>query len=210
MIRNRRSIRRFTDEPVNDEQIQKIVQQGALAPSWANAQNWKIYAASGETLKSIRKEHIARSMAGIPGDSVFPVMHRTAWPEQSQKNMALWGNEVAEWLNGDMQKFAMDNTELFDAPVILYLALPQKSVSWSVYDLGALGYGLMLAAENMNIQSMPAYETVKYPDLLQKALHVEDGWQIVMGIAIGKAADDRINTFRSQRMALNEYLTIRK
>ena len=41
LIKTRRSIRRFTDEPVSDELINKIIEAGTWAPSGKNNQPWK-------------------------------------------------------------------------------------------------------------------------------------------------------------------------
>lgn len=40
-ISDRRSIRRFTDEPIGQDEITKILEAGRLAPSGSNAQPWK-------------------------------------------------------------------------------------------------------------------------------------------------------------------------
>ncbi len=41
LIKTRRSIRRFTDAPVSDELIDKIIEAGTWAPSGKNNQPWK-------------------------------------------------------------------------------------------------------------------------------------------------------------------------
>ena len=40
-IMNRRSIRKYTDEPVTDEQITKILESAMMAPSAGNGQPWQ-------------------------------------------------------------------------------------------------------------------------------------------------------------------------
>ncbi|MFH1646972.1 MAG: nitroreductase family protein [Chloroflexota bacterium] len=40
-IKNRRSIRRYTDDPVDDTKIEAILEAGRWAPSWANTQCWR-------------------------------------------------------------------------------------------------------------------------------------------------------------------------
>jgi nitroreductase len=40
-IKNRRSIRRYKDDPVDDEKINAILEAGRWAPSWANTQCWR-------------------------------------------------------------------------------------------------------------------------------------------------------------------------
>ncbi len=39
-ILNRRSIRKFTDQPISEEQIQKILEAGMSGPSCANTRDW--------------------------------------------------------------------------------------------------------------------------------------------------------------------------
>lgn len=40
-LKNRRSIKDFTDDPVSEEQISTIIEAGRWAPSWLNIQPWK-------------------------------------------------------------------------------------------------------------------------------------------------------------------------
>lgn len=51
-IRNRRSIRHFTKEPVPDELVDQILEAGLWAPSGKNNQPWKFAVIRDETLKS--------------------------------------------------------------------------------------------------------------------------------------------------------------
>lgn len=41
LLKNRRSIRAFTDEPVSDEDLQKVIEAARWAPSGANSQPWE-------------------------------------------------------------------------------------------------------------------------------------------------------------------------
>ena len=41
-IRERRSVRRFTEEPVSQEDLTKVLEAARWAPSWVNVQPWKI------------------------------------------------------------------------------------------------------------------------------------------------------------------------
>ncbi|MBS7020669.1 MAG: nitroreductase [Firmicutes bacterium] len=50
-IRNRRSIRHFTDKEVTDENIARILKAGILAPSAKNKQPWFIHVIQDDTLK---------------------------------------------------------------------------------------------------------------------------------------------------------------
>lgn len=50
-IRNRRSVRRFKKERIEDEKIKKIIEAGIWAPSAGNMQNWEVIIVSEESLK---------------------------------------------------------------------------------------------------------------------------------------------------------------
>jgi len=52
LIKTRRSIRRFTEEPVSDELINKIIEAGTWAPSGKNNQPWKFAIIKDKDLKA--------------------------------------------------------------------------------------------------------------------------------------------------------------
>ncbi len=58
VIRERRSIRKFKDEPVNDEVIKKLLDTARLAPSWSNRQCWQFIIVKDND----RKDHISRAL----------------------------------------------------------------------------------------------------------------------------------------------------
>lgn len=52
-IEERRSIRKFTDEEIDDETIRKIINSGMLAPSAKNRQPWYFYVVTDEIKNKI-------------------------------------------------------------------------------------------------------------------------------------------------------------
>ncbi len=62
VIRDRRSIRKYLDTPVEDEKIEQILDAARLAPSWKNMQCWRFL---------IIREQADRSklLAAIPDDN---------------------------------------------------------------------------------------------------------------------------------------------
>ena len=106
-IYDRRSIRKFTDKPISQEDITDIIQSGIKAPSSKNRQPWKYIVIQGkskeEMLKVFRqgiereenestllpqsKQHIAAAIAfGYPNE--FP-------KERPRKNI----DDIVEWRN---------------------------------------------------------------------------------------------------------------
>lgn len=51
-IKNRRSIRRYTSDPVDDKKIEAILEAGRWAPSWSNTQCWRFVVVRDPDIKS--------------------------------------------------------------------------------------------------------------------------------------------------------------
>ena len=204
----RRSIRYFEDKQVPEETLRAIVKDAQWAPSWANAQPWKVYIATGDLARKIRESHLQNAQRGLRGRSDIETGHRTDWGRKAYNNMGHWSDDLQGYLGMSVREFPMSQAELFDAPAIAYLTMHQDSPEWSIYDMGAFGQSLMLAAKERGVDSMAAYEIVKYPEAILKFLPIPQDEAIVMGIALGYADGRKINGFRSDREPLENVLTI--
>jgi nitroreductase len=51
-IMTRRSVRRFTDAPIDDKQIEAILEAGRWAPSWSNTQCWHFIVVRDPAIKA--------------------------------------------------------------------------------------------------------------------------------------------------------------
>ncbi|WP_342773157.1 hypothetical protein [Methanobrevibacter gottschalkii] len=69
---------------------------------------------------------------------------------------------------------------------------------------------LMLAASEKDIDSIPAYELVKYPEILRENMQISDDESIIAGIALGYASDSKLNDFRAEKLDVDEILKIYK
>lgn len=127
--------------------------------------------------------------------------------------MRQWSNQVLQELGNNMaasMKFSKSQHQLFNASAIVYLVLPKDAAGWSLYDLGAFGQTLMLSATDHGIQSIPAYELVKFPNMIRKEFKIGDDKMIAMGIALGYAKiDEVINQIYTKRTPVDSFLTIK-
>lgn len=53
VLKGRRSIRKYKNEPVTDRQIAQLMEAAAFAPSWANTQVSRFYVAKGDKKKEL-------------------------------------------------------------------------------------------------------------------------------------------------------------
>lgn len=67
-LAERRSIRNYSDKPVSDEDLQKVLSAVQISPSWANCQCWEIVVVSDPEIKSALGETLAK---GNPAAKAF-------------------------------------------------------------------------------------------------------------------------------------------
>jgi len=58
-IKDRRSVRRFSPEPVSQADLKKVLEAAQWAPSWVNVQPWKIIIVEDESKKMALKETLS-------------------------------------------------------------------------------------------------------------------------------------------------------
>ncbi|WP_129045593.1 nitroreductase [Companilactobacillus metriopterae] len=208
VLNNRRAIRSFSNQPISDKDLREIVEQALLAPSWENTQPWKVYIAGGNSLKSIKQQHLQYSKDKVRSNPEMPIMHYNQWAKDSVHNIDQWNSDINSFLGDESDEVGDVQFKLFNAADIVYLTVPKNSSSWSIYDLGSFGQTLMLSATNKGIDSIPAYALVKYPDIVRKNIDIPDDQMLVMGIALGYRDTSKINDFESRRMNLDDVLKI--
>lgn len=180
-----------------------------MSPSWENSQPWNVFIATGETLEKIRERWIAENNQKIKGSADMNPGHRTNFSERGQKNMAEFMDAIGKFDDDeDLENFNHVQHILFNSPAVVYLTLPKNHTQWSIYDLGGFGMSLMLAATDLGVDSIPAYELVKYPYILRDNLPIPDDEDIIMGIALGYESEEHINQYQSPRLELDEILKI--
>lgn len=212
-IYKRQSIRHFSDQAIQEKVLEEIVKDAQRAPSWANSQPGHVYIATGSALKEIKKRHLEKSQRGISGNSDLETTHRNTWSVEAQTNMGNWSRFVSQRLQEEHSPvFAFQDAQfnLFNSAAIVYLTLPKNANGWSLYDLGAFGQTLMLSAIDRGIQSMPAYELVKYPKDLRETMGIPGSEMIVMGIGLGFPDNSGINRIYTKRSEIDKILTIKK
>ena len=56
LIKSRKSVRKYTDKHISDDDLRKILQAGRLAPSWMNSQPWKFILVKSQENKDLLAE----------------------------------------------------------------------------------------------------------------------------------------------------------
>ena len=206
IMKQRHSTRYFLSKAIPKETLKQIIETSLLTPSWGNSQPWTIYVASGNTLENIKKDWVSKNKEGIKGNSDIEAGHRNDFSQRCQKCMGEIMNQVGEVLKDPKGTALMDaNICLFNAPTIVYITIPKQRTLYNLFDSGAIEMSVMAAAKEHGIDSVSAYESIKYPDILRKHMKIPDDEDIVIGVSLGyKDEENILNKIIAKKLSLDE------
>ena len=145
---------------------------------------------------------MAKGKEKVKGYADIAPGHRIDYSERSQKTMAEFFKASEKLPNPE--EFNESNYSLFSAPTMVYLTLNKGHSKYSVLDLGVIEMAIMLAAKDHGVDSIPAYMTIMFPDVLRKHLKISDKEDIVIGIALGYEEKCALNDHRSVKLNLED------
>lgn len=209
LMNKRYSARDYENKQIPENDLKEIIETASLSPSWANTQPWNVYIATGDAMKSIHEKWIEQSSEKTQEEPYFSRVNPEDFGERGVNNMNKFLSDAMGFLGGP-EEFGASQTRLYNAPSVAYLTVKKSSPTCSLYDLGAFSMSLLLAAAEKDIYTVVANELVKYPKILRDKLSIPDDEDIVMGIAMGYASENKLNDYRSSRMELDEILNIIK
>jgi len=186
LMRNRRSIRKYSKDSIPLEKIFQILEAGRYAPSGANLQPWIYIVVTDEELKEkIRKE----------AEKVEREFHEKV-PTQLQR-----------WLKE--QKITPEKSFLTEAHALIVVAGLTKAPYWLESTWISIAY-ILLSAQSQNLGTLTYTppETV----FLKKLLNIPDDYHSVAILPIGNPAERPSREARArkpleQMVYLNRYTT---
>jgi nitroreductase len=136
LISNRKSVRKYLDKHISDEDLKKILEAGRLAPSWMNVQSWKFILVKSQEVKDLLCElSIGQQQVKTADALIVCVADTKAWEEAKITNIqnpAL--NPASQCENGILIR----TMEQIIYP-ISYMMLTANSLGISSCIIGALG-----------------------------------------------------------------------
>jgi len=182
LIKSRRSVRRYTSEPIPKQTILRLLEAGSWAPSAHNRQPWRFAVLT----RPADKEHLARAMGArlradrsADGDD----------PDDIERDVA--------------RSFA----RLTGAPVLIIVCLslvdmdryPDARRSHNEWVMAA--QSTAMAAQNILLQAQAeglaacwVCAPLFVPDLVRQTLDLPEDWEPLGLITLGKPAEERTKT----------------
>jgi len=210
VVRGRRSIRAYTDQPVPDDLVREILDEARWAPSSRNTQAWSVWVVTGEALERF-KAALQREEADA---SDLPGTVTEDWPQACSARAVELMKTRAETLEaaGEVAGPAASlarMAECFGAPVLLVFGFEGcLAPAYATYDTASLVQNVCLAAHDKGLGTCQSTTLVRYPGLLRQLLPGAEEQRLVVAVTLGYPdLTAPANTFARSRAPLDEVVT---
>lgn len=213
LVRTRKSVRGYKPLPVPRQVIDEIIDVAKRAPSSMNTQPWHVHVLTGEPLDQVRARNTEMMLGGaeVKRDIVthgpYEGMHR-----QRQVDVAKQLFEAMDIARDDKprrQDWVMRGFRQFDAPVSIVLTYDRVLDPGAVchFDLGALCYGIVLAAWDRGLGTVVNGQGIMRSDIVREVAGIPEDEVIMTCIAMGYPDDTfSANAVRSRREANEQFV----
>lgn len=207
----RRSIRVFTDEPVDPVLLRAVLDRARLAPSGGNVQPWHATVLTGARLERLKRETRTAMSKGpgaeTPEYEIYPAGLPDPWRSRRGANGEAMYNAFGiprEDKAGRMAAVAR-NFDFFGAPVGLLVHTPHFMGRPQWADLGMWLQTVMLLLVEAGLGSCAQEAWSVYPQTVKRVAEIPGDHVFFCGLAIGhpdRAAE--LNRFPNPRAPMEE------
>jgi nitroreductase len=208
LLLSRHSCRAFLRTPVERQTIEQILAIAQRAPSWCNAQPWKVIVTTGDATDKFRNallEHVAK--ANRNSDIEFPREYLGVYQER-RRECGLQLYDAVGIAKGDREasmRQAQENFRLFGAPHVAIVTADSALGPYGSIDCGAYVTAFLLAAESLGVASIAQAALASYSPVLRTHFQIPEDRVIVCGISFGyEDLEHPANRFRTSRAPLSE------
>ncbi len=215
LVRQRRSIRGFKKDPVPRKVLEEIIELATGAPSSMNTQPWHFHILTGEPLDQIRKGNTERTLAGAPVQREIPMhggyegVHRQRQVEVAIQLFEAMGIERND--KERRQDWVLRGFRQFDAPVsivVTYDKSLEPGATIAHFDLGAVTYGLVLAAWSRGLGSVINGQGIMQSPVVREHARIPDDQVIMTCVAMGYPDESFVaNDVKSRRRPVSDVAT---
>ena len=213
LVNTRRSVRGFKKEPVPRAVIEEILAVAKRAPSSMNTQPWHVHVLTGEPLEQLRQRNMTEMAAGakvnreIVTHGEYEGIHRKRQVDVAKKLFAVMG--IARDDKPMRQDWVLRGFRQFDAPVSLVLTYDRVLDPGAVchFDMGALCYGIVLAAWDRGLGTVINGQGIMRSDIVREIANIPPEEVIMTCVAMGYPNDEfPANGVRSDREENSDFV----
>jgi nitroreductase len=205
-ITSRHSIRAFLPDAVAREDIERILEVAARAPSGTNTQPWKVYVLTGQSKATLSAAIVAAHEDPANAHTEEYAYYPREWvsPYIDRRRKVGWDLYALLGLTRD-NKAGMSaqhgrNYRFFDAPVGFIFTIDRVMEQGSWLDYGMFLQSIMVAARGRGLDTCPQAAFTQYHKIIEQHLDLPASEMVVCGMALGYADPSKIeNTLITAR-----------
>lgn len=208
LLQLRHSCRAFLSDAVDRTIMERILVTAQRAPSWCNAQPWRMIITSGDATEVFRRELLEHTAISKPDpDIAFPREYRGVYLER-RRSCGLQLYDAVGIARGDREasgRQARENFRFFGAPHVAIVTADSGLGMYGAIDCGAYVTTFLLAAASHGVACIAQAALASYSPFVRAHFDIPDDRVIVCGISFGYEDHAHpANQFRTRRAALNE------
>ena len=210
-ILQRQSTRAFTNQKVDKQTIQNIINIAKHAPSGVNMQPWQVAVVQGKTKTELSNKMITAFRAKQTEKMDYNY-YPLEWNSPFKERRIETGQKLYEVLNikrEDKEKRLAQweaNYRAFDAPIMLLFFIDKSLETGSYMDYGMFLQNIMLLAEEQGLATCPQGALGEFPSIIKSELGITENKILLGGMALGYADKNHIiNQYRTSRVELEEF-----
>jgi len=210
VLKQRRSMRAFLPDPVEQSVIERVFTTALQAPSNCNTQPWYVHVVSGEKIDELRATLPQKFMAGelsldYPYDGKYDGDFKV---RQYAAAQALYDSlGIARDDKANRHAAFMRNFTFFDAPHVAFFYLPADFGLREACDLGMFAQSIMLGLVNEGLGSCPQTALGMFANTLKESLSIPDDRKLMFGLSFGYVdREDPVNRCATDRAAPDQLI----
>lgn len=212
LVRSRRSVRGYRSDPVPRVLVEEILEVACGAPSSMNSQPWHVHVLTGAPLEEVRRRNMEAMAAGAkPNREIFTHgpyegVHRDRQVGIAKALFAAMG--IAREDAARRQDWVLRGFRQFDAPVSLVLTYDRALDPGATahFDLGALCYGIVLAAWDRGLGTVVNGQGIMRSDIVREVARIPADEVIMTCVAMGWPDDGfAANEVKSEREPVDRF-----
>lgn len=211
-VMSRRAVRGFTDQPVPQNALHRVLSAAAWSPSSSNIQPWNTYVVTGEPLAELKKRAVNRVATGVPWDAREYEMYPTPMKSPYRDRRSAFGKDRYGALgiaHDDWEarhRAAIANWDCFGAPAALFCYIDRDLGPAQWADLGMYLQTVMLLLRAEGLHSCPQMAWSEVRETVAEIVSPPEELVLFCGMSIGYE-DVTVNFVRTGRAELAETVT---
>ncbi len=215
-VATRRSVRGFTDQPVDGALIRELLIAASRAPSGGNLQPWHIDVMAGDSLAKLKALMAAKLAAGEAEQPEYPIypteLDMPYKDRRSAIGEAMYGHiGIPREDRAARRQWFARNFAFFGAPLALFVSVGRGMgpPQWS--DLGMFLQSFMLLAVEAGLATCAQECWAMYPQTVATAINLPPERMLFCGMSVGyEDINEPANRLRSERADEDVWLSIHK